>query len=98
MGIRYILLGLALWLLFTTIRRFIRQRKQQHKDQRGLLVDREQPRYQQAATHQDQHDEGDGQPLGRVEPGEVKKRREVPARRNRNPSNLAVRNIGKCIS
>ena len=32
MGIRYILLGLALWLLFTTIRRFIRQRKQQHKE------------------------------------------------------------------
>jgi uncharacterized protein len=32
MGIRYILLGLALWLLFTSIRRFINKRKQRLRD------------------------------------------------------------------
>lgn len=31
MGIRYILLGIALWLLFTAVRKSIRQRKQRGK-------------------------------------------------------------------
>jgi uncharacterized protein len=34
MGIRYILLGLALWLLFSTLRRYIRQRKQKVAESR----------------------------------------------------------------
>jgi uncharacterized protein len=32
MGIRYILLGLALWLLFTSIRGFIRKRRQRRTE------------------------------------------------------------------
>ncbi len=34
MGIRYILLGIALWLLFTAVRRFIRQRREQRAETR----------------------------------------------------------------
>jgi uncharacterized protein len=35
MGIRYILLGIGLWLLFTSIRRFVRKRKQQRRESKS---------------------------------------------------------------